>query len=117
MAYTLTKISENLLSYPKKEVIYQATDSSIPVAGESITPANLGLDTIDCMFCSDVEITGSVNTETLRPKYDPATGKIFYFGQADDTSTTVAKPLAIIPGNIASAQKFFIRAIGTDANN
>jgi hypothetical protein len=64
-----------------------------------------------------VEITGSVNTQTLRPKYDAASGKIFYFGQADDTSTTVAKPLAIIPGNIASAQKFFIRAIGNDVNN
>lgn len=117
MSLTLTKITEALLGYPKKEVHYKVTDTSIPVAGESIAAADLTLDSIDYISCTAVEIAGSVNTQTLIPKYDPASGKIFWFGQADDTSTTVAKPFAIIPGNIASAQVFYLKAVGNDVNN
>jgi len=114
---TATKITEQLLGYPKKEVYYSITDASILAAGVAITPATFGLDTIDTFSADPVEIAGSVNTQTLLVKYDPVAGKFFYFGQADDTSTTVAKPLAIIPGNIAAVPVFKVRVMGNDVNN
>lgn len=104
--------STSLLNTPNKATRVKITSTNIPAAGFAVTAANIGLTTIKDMSFSLVEVAGSVNVSSLAPKYDPVTGKIFFF-YGQDAAAEIPAQFVVITGDISAAIVFYATVYGT----
>lgn len=112
MSQTFTLESTALLNTPNKETVTKVTSTNMPAAGFAVTPANFGLTTITKISFTAVEVGGAVNVSTLIPKYDPATGKIFFF-YGQDAAAEIPAQFVVITGDISATATFHATATGT----
>lgn len=82
MALTITKVKVANLGSAKAVVADLDFDSSYPTGGESLTPANLGLDTIDFLLAEP--------QDGLVYEYDYTNEKLIAYEQGFTTGSTTA---------------------------
>lgn len=83
MAVTATKVFTDIPGADRVTVTDVVFDSSYPTGGESLTPSDLGLSTVDFAIAT-VKVAGTGSVTNVR--YDAANQKLLAYGAAAQIS-------------------------------